>query len=145
MAPHDRNRYRDEARNEESISRQKHRNLVSRYGPRLALIMLPVLAYHSSQSFQFEIDALWTELKTKYFSGQAESDRGSARPAYKPEQSVPAPMPAKPEAEPRHHQSPRYDRQPDNDPPFDEEFRNYTADNPRQLAELEDGVGLVAR
>lgn len=144
MGPHDRNWYRDEAQSKESIGRRKDCNAVSRYGPRLVAVMLPILAYYSSQSFQFEIDALWTELKTKYFSDMTESDRGPTGPVYKPGQSAPTPIPAKPEVKPRHHQSPWYYRQPNNDPPFDEEkIRSYTADNPQELAELEDGRDFV--
>lgn len=144
MGLHDRNWYQDEARNKESVGYQKNRNIVSRYGTRLAVVMLPILAYYSSQSFQFEMDAFWTDLKTKYFSDIFESDNGPAGPVYKPDQSTPAPMPAKPEVTPRPRQSPWYYRQPNNDPPFDEEkIRNYMAEDPQQLAALEDGIDVV--
>jgi hypothetical protein len=147
MRLHDRNRYRDEARNKESVGYRKNRNIVSRYGTRLAAVMLLILAYYSSQSFQFEMDAFWTDLKTKYFSDMFESDNGPAVPVYKPDQSTPPtppPMPTKPEVTPWPRQSPWYYRQPNNDPPFDEEkIRNYMAEDTQQLAALEDGMDVV--
>jgi hypothetical protein len=140
MGLYDRDWYKDEVRKKKNLGRHKrNRSTISHYAPWILAILSPVVTYHFSPTFQYQVDTLWANAKAMHSKTvQAKATTPPATQRHQPPRTIRSPSVAQPIVIPQPYQQPHFYQEPDTHSQIQErKTRDYAEENRRLLAELE--------